>query len=591
MKYFEGAKNSDIIALFAFTVIFIILSILTWGVMGDPFVDCGREAYLPASMLKGNILIKDIFILYNPLSYQINAVLYKLFSSNLTTLYVVGIISAYLILLISYLITRMLFKPLQAFSVVFIIVGLGVFKSGVFNYIFPYSYSIVYALIGLLLSVLFGIYAIKNCDTNKFNLFIYLSCFSLGFSIANKFEYFYIIVPILFIPIVFRKFRFKEYFYSFTAFTILPVISYGILFIQGLSFQELVDYIHFGTKFFSSPCLLNQYQKIFIFTPFKYTSLCLSNFLIFVSVLLLDYGLLYLFLKSKSKIIKCFLIIFFPYLNFWLLDHVCMEFIFCWFVPLSLIVLFSYYWINRKSIDLLNNQEFLIAAFILSCGVLSIARTYFVVNLYVYGTYLLPLLSISLLIVFLKFIPDIFAIKDKSVLEITISLFFIMLSLTVLNNSLNYKNSTRVPVNSEKGAFLSTAGQSYVINESLQYLYRQAPENSTCLVLPEGALINFMADRKSMDKYYHLLPNHIDAIGEDNIVKDLKNKPPEFIFITDRDSSEYGAKYFCKDYAYKICKFIDTNYKFQKRLHIDDSREWEKFSIIHEIKIYKWIGN
>lgn len=559
--------------------------------MGDPFMDCGREAYLPVSMLKGNILIKDIFILYNPFSYQINAVLYKLLSSNLTTLYIVGTINAYLILLVSYLITRMLFKPLQAFSVVIMILGLGVFKSGVFNYIFPYSYSIVYALAGLLLSVLFGIYAIKNRDSAKFNLFIYLSCFSLGFSIANKFEYFYVILPILFIPIVFKKFGFKEYFYSFAAFTILPVISYGILFLQGLSVQEFLNYIHFGQKFFSSPCLLNQYQKIFIFTPFKYTSLCLSNFLIFASIALLDYGLIYLFLKIKSKIIKSFLIILFPYLNFWLLDHVCMEFIFCWFVPLSLIVLFSYYWFKRKSIDLLNNQEFLISALILLCGIFSIARTYFVVNLYVYGTYLIPLFSISLLIVFLKFIPEIFAIKDKSVLEITVPLLFIMFSLTVLSNSLHYKNSTRVPVSSNKGDFYSTMGQTYVINESLQYLHSNAAENSTCLVLPEGALINFMADRKSMDKYYHLLPNHIDAIGEDNIVKDLKNKPPEFIFITDRDSSEYGAKYFCKDYAHKICKFIDSNYKFQKRLHIDDPREWEKFSIIHEIKIYKRIEN
>lgn len=81
-------------------IFFLILCVLTWGKLGETFVDCGREAYSPLAVLKGEVFIKDIFVSFNPcpLSFQINAILYKLFGVNLSVLYMAGIVSSYLIL-------------------------------------------------------------------------------------------------------------------------------------------------------------------------------------------------------------------------------------------------------------------------------------------------------------------------------------------------------------------------------------------------------------------------------------------------------------------------------------------------------------
>ena len=155
-------KHADFFYILTLTAIFIVVCFLTWAKLGNPFIDCGREAYLPHAILHGNVLIKDVFNLYNPLSIQINAILYHLFGEKLTVLYLAGIANSYLILLVAYLITKSLFKPLQAFSITMVIMAMGVFQLDIFNYIFPYTYAMTYALTGMLTSVLCGIYAIKN---------------------------------------------------------------------------------------------------------------------------------------------------------------------------------------------------------------------------------------------------------------------------------------------------------------------------------------------------------------------------------------------------------------------------------------------
>ncbi|MFQ8625165.1 MAG: hypothetical protein ACLSA2_01150 [Candidatus Gastranaerophilaceae bacterium] len=45
-------------------------------------IDFGREVYYPERILEGKILYKDLFNIYGPLSYQINALLYKIFGAS-----------------------------------------------------------------------------------------------------------------------------------------------------------------------------------------------------------------------------------------------------------------------------------------------------------------------------------------------------------------------------------------------------------------------------------------------------------------------------------------------------------------------------
>ena len=62
--------------------------------------------------------------------------------------------------------------------------------------------------------------------------------------------------------------------------------------------------------------------------------------------------------------------------------------------------------------------------------------------------------------------------------------------------------------------------------------------------------------------FYQLLPNHIEILGEENIVEKMKQNPSEYIVLTSLTTTAYGKTYFCSDYAQKICDFINENYEY-----------------------------
>lgn len=77
-------------------------------------IDFGREVYYPERLLEGKILYKDLFNIYGPLSYQINAVLYKIFGAKLSTLYAAGAVCSLLTVSGVYLIAQKIpFKILK----------------------------------------------------------------------------------------------------------------------------------------------------------------------------------------------------------------------------------------------------------------------------------------------------------------------------------------------------------------------------------------------------------------------------------------------------------------------------------------------
>ena len=79
-------------------LIFIVVTIFTWGKWGHIIHDCFKEALIPEAILDGKILYKDITSFYPPLAYYLNAALFYIFGNSLNTLYWAGITNSFLIL-------------------------------------------------------------------------------------------------------------------------------------------------------------------------------------------------------------------------------------------------------------------------------------------------------------------------------------------------------------------------------------------------------------------------------------------------------------------------------------------------------------
>jgi hypothetical protein len=89
---------------------------------------------------------------------------------------------------------------------------------------------------------------------------------------------------------------------------------------------------------------------------------------------------------------------------------------------------------------------------------------------------------------------------------------------------------------------------------------RSSPQ-STLAVLPEGEMLNFLARRPNSQRYSMLNPPEVLVFGEPAIVESHRARPPDWIALVDKDESEFGWRFFGRDYAKDVGRFIADGYR------------------------------
>ena len=100
----------------------------------------------------------------------------------------------------------------------------------------------------------------------------------------------------------------------------------------------------------------------------------------------------------------------------------------------------------------------------------------------------------------------------------------------------------------------------YVV-ELLGELARRAPPQATLAVYPEGAMLNFLSRRANPTPYPSLMPTELTAFGEAAPLRAIEQHPPDYVVLAQRDTSEFGVKFFGRDYARSIGRFLETHYR------------------------------
>src|SRR5262245_22204785 len=143
----------DCVPLLTLALGLLLMIIGSWQRWTQPMIDHGREMNVPARILAGERLYLDVQCLYGPFASYFNALLYKIFGVHLGVLEVSGAICAALVLLLIYMIARQLLAPWESALVGGVTLVLCAVKSTA-NYLQPYSYAALYALVFSLASLL-----------------------------------------------------------------------------------------------------------------------------------------------------------------------------------------------------------------------------------------------------------------------------------------------------------------------------------------------------------------------------------------------------------------------------------------------------
>ena len=149
----EPFGSKDVESLVVLAGLFFVMLAASWQRWTQPLLDHGREMNLPARILAGEQLYANVQFLYGPFAPHFNALLYGLFGVHLSVLKASGVVSAILILLAIYWLSRQLMGVWESALATGLVLVICALKSTA-NYIQPYAFAALYGLVFALFSLM-----------------------------------------------------------------------------------------------------------------------------------------------------------------------------------------------------------------------------------------------------------------------------------------------------------------------------------------------------------------------------------------------------------------------------------------------------
>ena len=302
------------------------------------------------------------------------------------------------------------------------------------------------------------------------------------------------------------------------SFVSVPILSFGILFIQSLQISDLINSLTIVKDMAKSKTLTYFYQNSGIYFHPKALLTDLVLFLKFA----IPFGGILLGTWKDKKIITIISFI----LAIWFFGAKIMF----GFLPILLFIVIWFKNWNLLTISVL----------------LASAKVFWVLIMGSYGTYYVSLLLVALL----SLLPRRF---DK-----VVGIYFILLSafIFVFNNLGSY---AKMP------------------DKIVDYVKENTKPTDKVVVFPEGMMINFLANRQSDGFYNSMLPLYVETFGEDKIIEHFSQNPPKYIILNNLNMRDYYFEYICKDYALDFCVFVQENYELVDI--IDDGYRYNIFML------------
>ncbi|MGN0014229.1 MAG: hypothetical protein ACI37T_02285 [Candidatus Gastranaerophilaceae bacterium] len=529
----------------------------------NPAIDTGRELYIPYRMLNGEVLYKDIFNIYGPLSYQLNTLAYKIFGVKIHSLRIFGILNLMLLISSVWLILKEFFNkygkitnfsknglPQRVFMTFCV---LTICSTSIFNYILPYSFAMTYGLCFFVLSLLFFIKFSKT-DMSKY---AYLACIFAGGAFCCKYEFTGYLIFLLIYILLCKKIETKNVLFSILMLVLIPFISFGSLFLQGMSFNDLAKTSEI------MKIMANTYAIKYLYTNFTGTYFNLKVFgICFAKTLMLAaIGTILYFAQKICKTDKFLTVI--VYL-FAIIGTVYVGTAgFSLFAIINALLFFIYF---KKIYQ--NKPVFI---YMLSAILLSL-KTFFAVNIETYGIYTLPFLIFSIY-VFLENID--FSKNEETKMNIKNSftfIIFVLICLFVVTSSVQGLKKVKGYIGLEHvkninyyeiitKTIYTYPYISEPLNKAIEYIEKNTKLTDKVVVLPETQFLNFVTKRPADNLYDSLTPMYFETFGEDNIIEHFEETKPEYFIINNRNTADYGKKYICDDYGKQFCIFVNDNYE------------------------------
>jgi hypothetical protein len=98
------------------------------------------------------------------------------------------------------------------------------------------------------------------------------------------------------------------------------------------------------------------------------------------------------------------------------------------------------------------------------------------------------------------------------------------------------------------------------VNRALDAIDRHVPLDGTLAVVPEGAMLNYLARRRNPTPFVSFMPPEVIMFGEERMLEALRRAPPDFVLWTNRDAEEYGHAALGVGYGERLARWVQASY-------------------------------
>lgn len=108
------------------------------------------------------------------------------------------------------------------------------------------------------------------------------------------------------------------------------------------------------------------------------------------------------------------------------------------------------------------------------------------------------------------------------------------------------------------GVFPPTA----ITEEALRWIDANMPQDATFVVLPEGITLNYLSRRPTTVPVINFMMTEMIVFGEEAMTSALARRPPDYVVLVDKDTSEFGVGAFGVDprYGQRIMAWVTSHY-------------------------------
>ena len=135
-----------------------------------------------------------------------------------------------------------------------------------------------------------------------------------------------------------------------------------------------------------------------------------------------------------------------------------------------------------------------------------------------------------------------------------------LVCLSFLDRMTVYEQDDRVAVPGTGGMLSEKSDSVRTLTLLAQTIRQKTAPGPGLVVIPEGELLNYLSSRRNPIPHKLYLPGYLTPDNEQTIVAELDHARPEAIVILDRETPEYGRRFFGKDYGRTVAAWIRNNY-------------------------------